>query len=213
MKRRFAPKRKLIRRKRIVRLMRRYGRRRIPQPIQYFKRTQYLSENTLSSNTADVFFNHFFTLSQVPDSTDFTNLYDQYCIKAVKITLIPRGNVADISVPGSYNGQSVGVFSVIDYDDTNLLTSIQKACEYPNMKMTRSHQQHSRYFKPRFNLNGVTNQGTGTVDTTMNTRGWLDCNRINVPHFGIKFALQQTPNVPQVYDVKIDYYLAFKNVR
>lgn len=208
-------RRRLVRkpRARVMRLRRGMIGRRIAQPVQYFKRSQYLSGNILTSNTSDTYVNQLFTLSQIPNSSEFTSLYDQYCIKGVKVTIIPRGNTAEIIVPGNYNGQSVGVFSVIDYDDTNTLSSIQAACEYQNMKMTRSTQQHSRYLKPRFNLNGIINQGTGVVDTMMNTRGWIDCNRINVPHFGLKWAFQQAVNAPLQYDVKIDYYLAFKNVR
>lgn len=212
-RRRAAPRRVANRRRRMMRRMR----RRMPQPVQYFKRSVYLSGNIVTSTTSDTFTNQFFALSNVPNSSEFTSLYDQYKINAVKVSLIPRGNTAEITAASGasavFQGQSVGVFSVIDYDDTALLTSINEACQYQNMKMSRATRTHSRYLKPRFNLQGITNQGTGATGPTMNTRGWIDCSQINVPHFGLKWAFQQNVNYNLQYDVKIDYYLAFKNVR
>jgi len=210
---RLAPRR----RRRNMRLRRGMIGRRIAQPVQYFKRSVYLSGNIVTSVTSDTFTNQFFALSSVPNYTEFTNLYDQYKINAVKVTLIPRGNTAEITASSGastvFQGQSVGVFSVIDYDDTAVLANINEACQYQNMKMTRATQQHSRFLKPRFNLLSVTNQGTGATGASQNTRGWLDCDYINVPHYGVKWALQQNVNYNLTYDVKIDYYLAFKNVR
>lgn len=202
---------------RIMRLRRGMIGRRVRQPVQYFKRSVYLSGNIVSSVTSDVFTNQFFALSNVPNNSEFTALYDQYRINGVKVTVIPRGNTAEITASSGastvYQGQSTGVFSVIDYDDTTPLANINEACQYQNMKMTRATQQHTRYLVPRFNLQGITNQGTGATGSMMNTRGWIDCTQINVPHFGLKWAFQQNVNYNLSYDVKIDYYLAFKNVR
>lgn len=215
MRRRYAPKRKLIRRKRMARRPMRMAKS-IRQPVQYFKRSVYFSGNLVTSITADTFISKFFTLNEVPNRSEFTSLYDQYRINGVKITWIPRGNVADIAPTGTagvFQGQSTGVFSAIDYDDATVPTSINQLNEYQNCKMTRATQMHSRYLKPRINLQGTTNQGTGATGATFNTRGWLDCTQDNVPHFGVKYAFQQSVNYAMTYDLKVDYYLAFKNVR
>lgn len=212
-KNRFARRMFIKSRRRAVNM----SKRGVRQPIQYFKRSVYLSGNILSSISNDVFQALNFTLSQVPSYTDFTTLYDQYRINGIKWTLIPRGNTAEITASSGastvFQGQSTGVFSAIDYDDNTAPTSINQLCEYQNMKMTRATQLHSRYLKPRVNTTGITNIGTGVTGPMMNTRGWLDCDFINVPHFGLKLALQQAVNYNLTYDVKIDFYLAFKNVR
>lgn len=214
------PKKNRFARRMFIRSRRRavtMSKRGVRQPIQYFKRSVYLSGNILSSTANDVFQALNFTLSQVPSYTDFTTLYDQYRINGIKWTLIPRGNTAEITAASGastvFQGQSTGVFSAIDYDDNTAPTSINQLCEYQNMKMTRATQLHSRYLKPRVNTTGITNIGTGVTGPMMNTRGWLDCDFINVPHFGLKLALQQAVNYNLTYDVKIDFYLAFKNVR
>ena len=182
----------------------------VKQPIHYFKRTQYNSGWTANLTSADNFANYYGSLGQVPGVADFTGLYDQYKILAMKLTLIPRGNQSDIGTASGTVAQSVGVFSVIDYDDNTNLTSISQACQYQNMKMTRSHQLHTRYFKPRI-LTSV--QSNVSNLNSVNTRGWLDINDTQVNHYGIKYALQISPNSSQSFDLKVDYYLAFKSVR
>lgn len=210
--RRYAAKRKLIRRKRWAG---RLARSRVPktlrQPIQYFKRSAYFSGWAANNTTADNFLVTFATLNSVPNASDFTTLYDQFRINGVKFTLIPRGNQSDIGTASGTVAQSVGVFSVIDYDDSNALTSLGQALQYQNMKMTRSHQIHSRYFKPRIMTSADATTG---IVMANNTRGWLDvATGADVKHLGIKYVLQQSPNSSQQFDLKVDYYLAFKCVR
>lgn len=210
--RKLAPKRRLIRRKTMMK--RRAIIPRSPrQPVQFFKRSVYYSGWTANSTTTDIFVNYFGALSVLPNVSEFTSLYDQYRINGIKVTLIPRGNQSDIGTASGTVAQSVGVFSVIDYDDINPLTSLNQAMQYQNLKMTRSHQIHSRYFKPRILNSVLANAGTGAVANAGSTRGWLDVTSDNIPHMGVKFVLQQSPNSVQTFDVKIDYFLAFKNVR
>lgn len=209
-RKRLLPKTATIRRTRYM-LRRSRMPRKVRQPIQYFKRSTYLAGWTANQLAVDTFGNYYASLNQVPTVSDFTGLYDQFRINAVKFTLIPRGNSSDITPTGTSAAQSVGVFSVIDYDDDTNLTSISQAMQYQNCKMTRSHQVHSRYFKPRIESTVTTNTGTAAA---LNTRGWLDVAAgADVKHFGIKFILQQAPNAVQTFDLKVDYYLAFKCVR
>ena len=190
------------------------GRGRIPgvkQPVQYFKRTDYLSGAITASSLADTFGTYVFSLAQIPDVSDFTNLYDQYQIKMVKWTIIPRGNSMDVQT-GLTTGQNMGVFSVLDYDDNTTPTTLDELMQYQNMRMTRSTQQHKRVLRPK--LRNAVVGSAGVIANGNNTRHtWIDCNNTTVPHYGIKYALQQLPNGSQIYDLKVDYYLAFKNVR
>lgn len=183
----------------------------IRQPVHYFKRTDYNSGFITATSTGDTFGTQVFSLASVPDVGDFTSLYDQYAIKMVKWTLIPRGNSMDVQT-GLATGQSMGVFSSIDYDDNTSPTSIDELCQYQNMKMTKSTQMHKRLLKPRVRNAVIGSAGVIANGYTTRTT-WVDCNNTTVPHFGLKFALQQLPNGTQIYDLKIDYYLAFKNVR
>lgn len=179
------------------------------QPVHYYKRTLYLSGALTASSAGDVFGAIDFRLNQLPNATDFTNLYDQYKIRGVKIMLIPRGNNSDV-ITGATSGQSMGVFSALDYDDVTPPTSIAQLCEYQNMKMTRSTSIHSRYFVPKPQINLLV-AGGGTSPALSGQ--WIDTALGVAPHYGFKYALQQLPNGTQLYDIKYTFYLAFKNVR
>lgn len=186
--------------------------RAVRQPVQFFKRSVYLSGALTASSAADVYGSNVFSLNAIPNHTEFTALYDQYKINMIKIQYIPRGNSTDIQT-GTTTGQSTGLFTVLDYDDNNVPTSIDELMQYQNMKMSRSHQIHKRIIKPLARINVVGSLGAGVNGMYGHRNPWIDCNSPNVPHFGIKYAIQQVPNGSQIYDVKIDYYLAFKNVR
>lgn len=175
------------------------------QPVHYFKRTLYAKAGRTSSTAADTFFGVQFTLNDVPNATEFTNLYDMYCIKAVKYTLIPRASETDTTQQVNPN-----IGSVIDYDDAGAPGSIDVMTQYQNFKLTRGNKIHSRYFKP-----AVAQEVYGTSLLTgysAKKNVWLDCDNIVVPHYAFKGFIQQT-SVAVSFDVKIDYYLAFKNVR
>lgn len=152
-------------------------------------------------------------MSQLAGFGEFQALFDQYKITRVKWSLIPRGNSSDITNGVATDaGSSVGVFSVLDYDDPAPLTSIGEACEYANMKMTRSTGTHTRTLKPKANMMMLTTTGA-SVPSGTGYGGWLDTSYSNIPHYGIKFVLQQAPSQNQQFDLKIDYSIALKNVR
>jgi len=175
------------------------------QPVQFFKRSVYLP-GWSSTGTSDVPGTFNFKLNDVPNVAEFTGLYDQYKINLVKFTIIPRGNTSEVTTAGN----SMGVFSVIDYDSNTTPTSLDELLQYQNMRMTRSTQQHKRVFRPvaRDAIVGSAGAITGGI-----YKGWLDCTNDNIPHYAIKYWFQALPSGIQQYDLKIDYYLAFKNVR
>lgn len=179
------------------------------QPVQYFTRSVY-NTATLSVAPGSIgYANSTFTLGLLPDASDFTNLYDQYRIMGVRVTLLPRGNSSDLITQGNI-GRS---FSVLDYDDNNVPSSINQLCQYPNMKMVSTHKAHSRYLVPKFQRDVAT--GLGTIAKNPST-GWIDCTRTDVLHYGVKWAVQGPPaaaGANLVYDQITTFYLAFKYVR
>lgn len=198
-----------MRRSRPLRRVRRI--RRVPN-VHYFKRSAYFAGFVTSSIANDTFSGTSFQLSQIAGFTEMAALFDQYKITSVKWSLIPRGNVSDItSATVANSASSVGVFSVVDFDDIAPFTNIQQACEYTNMKMTRSHQVHSRTLRPKVNVQMLTTLGAN-VPANTNNSPWLDTAYSNIPYYGIKWILQQSPNQAQQYDLKIDYIVACKNV-
>lgn len=188
-------------RRRPVYIRRKYSRR-IKQPTQYFTRSVYLPgyySLPASGVAAGAAIN--FSLSQLPNVTEFTGLYDQYKIKAVKCTLIPRHTEV---LAGTTNLQG-NMWSVLDYDDSNVPSNLDELLQYQNIKRTRMNQTHTRYFRPM----------TRTILSTgysPKRNQWIDCSDTTVEHRGVKFWFDSRL-APVTFDVQIKYYCAFKNVR
>lgn len=188
----------------------RYGRK-IKQPVHYFTRTAF-SPNFTQAVTTTASGNAInFQLGFIPSPTDFTTLYDQYKILAIKMQLVPRFTNAIVATGGT--NQILGnIWSVIDYDDTNTPTAVTELLQYQNCKRTRMDKIHTRYIKPRYNP-PVTG---GQVVQTPTRNEWIDIANANVPHNGIKFWFDQIagPAGTQLsFDLIVKYYFCCKNVR
>lgn len=199
MKRKSAPKRRLIRRKRLA--------RRVPRSakVHNFKRTVYLSGAVAGSTLLDVFGRSGFSLANVTNYTEFTALFDMYRINGVKVRFMPRANSSEAGT----NQGLVKFFTVVDYDDVSVPTSISQLLQYENVKITNTARDHTRYFKPKIAAQVFQNAvGTGYAPRS----GWIDCDNPTVEHYGLKWALQQLPAGNQSMDIAITYYMSFKHV-
>lgn len=180
------------------------GRNRARQPIHYFKRTAYYNGYISGSTTSDTGGALIGQLNQVPGYTEFTSLFDQYKIMAMKIRLSPRADSAEIGT----NQGLIKVFTAIDYDGGTAPTNIAGILQNESLKVSKANRDHVRYFRPRYNVNTTAVAGTGYKST----RGWLDCDNASVAHHGLQFVIQQLPAGVQSWDIVVTYYLAFKNV-
>lgn len=198
---RSGPKRSLIRRRRLARprLV-----RRVPNPVHYFKRTAYYSGYINGSTLADVGGNLIGQLSQVPNFGEFTALFDMYKILGMRFRFSPRANSAEVGT----NQGLIKFMTAIDYDSSTTTGTMADLLQYESLKVTQSNREHVRYIKPRI--------AQSVYQSALTTgyspgRGWIDCENNTVPHYGLRFLLQQLPAGNQSYDIQVTYYLAFKN--
>lgn len=173
--------------------------------VHKFNRTIFYNGAISGSTVVDTFGAQYFRLVDIPNYTEFTNLFDMYRIDAVKITFMPRGNSAEVGT----NQGLVKFFSVIDYDDITTPTAINDLLQYENLKVTNTAKNHSRTIRPKlakamYQTAIGTAYGAGT--------GWVDCANPTVPHYGLKWALQQLPAGTQNIDIMLKFYMSFKNV-
>lgn len=206
--RRSAPRRRLIRRRRMAR---RPIRRMIPRNpnVHNFKRKLFLQDYIAVSGTQVAGATQF-TISDLPSSTDFTNLFDQYRINKIVWKLIPKYTEVAL-VPGSatQNANLQQIHSVLDYDDATAPTSISQLTQYQNHKMTRGNQVHTRVLIPKVEtmVNGASNAPKSYV--------WIDCDDTTVFHRGVKFIVPSpgTTGTTLYYDAEFTFYISCKNVR
>lgn len=179
----------------------------IGQPVQYFKRTVWLPGwNTTTAGT-NSFTGLNFRLSQLPNITDFTNLYDQYKICGVKVEVIPQYDNAQVNAtPVAIVTQN---FHVTDYDDSTTPPNMDALMQHQDVKRVPSTRIIKKFIKPCF-ATQIFN--TGITSTYGARRGWIDCATPDTEHYGMKFGFSANP-VAFTYGLRMTFYLAFKQVR
>lgn len=184
--------------------------------IHYFKRTFKVSHSitnsnfqTIASNLTGPVYNEF-KLTDVPNYTDFTNLYDTYKICAIKRKYIFNKNSSEAGNTGTYEMPTL--LTVNDFNDDAALTSENEALEYASCKQTRMDRITKRYFKPTIQVVA----GTASSTDYMKTK-WTSTEAPDRIHRGIKEAVigtsTGTPLVVGQLFVYTTYYIACRTPR
>lgn len=211
------PYRRNYRKRPTLRRRRRYTRRRIMRrpltkralKVHHFKRTFALDYIT-SAAGADVLGAFNFYLAQLPNYTEFTNLYDQYRINKILIKFVPNVNSADVAASAT-----IAQFNtVLDFNDSTPLASLNNCFEYGNWRMTRGTQVHTRIFTPS-SLDAVANTG-GTTPSFVNPtwKQWIATSSANIPHFGLKYCAEPTASAGDIdWRPYVTMYFSCKSVK
>lgn len=175
------------------------------QKLYLFKRFCNYGELYLSSvNPIYGAFN--FSLSDLPNASEFTSLYDMYKINCVKITFYPQQTVSN-SINTAYNANaSSRFFTVIDYNDSNSPTSLDELRQYQSCKITPVLRQHKRViYKPKI------------LDTNgFSISPWMSTATPNANYLGLKYAAEPTDatlGASMIYTVEAKLYMSFRNVK
>jgi len=185
------------------------------QRVKYFKRKARLADLTAISSTGSTgspVTKYTFSISSLPDYTEFTTLFDQWKLTGVQLKFIPQLNQSAV------NGSTVifptcTLHTVIDYDGGIFSnpSTLNDLLEYDTHRMTMGTRTHTRYFKPKF-LASLNPSGY------KETNGWIPTDSINVQYNSL-YAKIETPNAAtswfpdMIYQVYATYYLAMKSVK
>jgi len=171
-----------------------------------FVRTQTFA---IAKAAADNGYAYQFFLAGLPDSTDFTNLYDQYRILKVHVRLVLNTPNISTAYPR--------ITSVVDYDDSAAPTVETELLQYPNAKVCQfgpSTVQHEFEFVPRAAT--AMFQGVTTGYALAKAGQWLDGGYPAISHYGVKFFITNynstsTPNT--TITMYASYQVQMKNAR
>lgn len=186
--------------------------------VHYYKRKVALDSVVHLTAGAPVLGTYTFQLSDLPGATDFSNLYDAYKLKGVKMYFIPVSNVVT-NVTGGTGGYpstlySNRLFTAIDYNDASAPTSVDSIREYQNSKWSPYNRIHKRWIRPKI----ISTDGTTTSNTQfpVGAQPWLPTSSAS-PYYGaLKFGMDPIDGVVAstadiLYRVEATYYLSFKN--
>lgn len=177
---------------------------------------------TISNNSFP--YSMAFTLSDVGNLTEFTNLFDRYMITGVKVMFHLLSNPdVDTTQTGVGAVPSIQVYPRLWYardNDDASLTTLASLKEFGNVKcrVLKPNVVTSVYVAYPRTAVGIS-QTSGLQASGVNKPMWLDCGYPNVNHYGLKFALDygsvSVTGASNIFRVKLElkYYFKCKDVR
>jgi len=139
-----------------------------------------------------------------PDFTDFTSLFDVYRITHVRVTFTP--------IQQNVLSAAARFFTVIDYDDANVLPSAGAAEEYDTCQVSTIDNSScvTRVFRPKYALAAYSGVFTSFAQSSGQ---WLDAASSTVAHYGLKWITDPDTAVKTVYRIDVLGVLQFMHVR
>jgi len=166
---------------------------------------------TVTAGTIDSGLGRRFRLADLPSSTDFTNLFDQYRIVAVEAMYVFSTHI--LASQARYPRLTFAV----DYSDSGNPASESAVLEYQNAETFQFGQvKHTfkRMFKPRAALAAYEGAFSGYGQAPANM--WFDCADSSIEYYGTKEWLSNyntTSATGAVVNVYHRYHLEFKNAK
>jgi len=142
-----------------------------------------------------------FFLSDLPVSSDFVNLFDQYRIVSVDMHMCPR---VSANLPTSGNSYSVFHYA-LDYTDVTAPTSNEELYQMSSCKRVNCNGSKDFHIKLKPQAaetywSGLTASGYGAAKEG----AWINTSSPSVQHYGVKYAWNCN------YATQIDVYITFQ---
>lgn len=155
-----------------------------------------------------------YALQKLPNSSEFTNLYDMYKIKGVKVIFEYLHN--DSSADGLTNFGLPTLCTVNDYDDGTIPANTGEMMQYQSFRMRRMDKPIKLYMRPAISCEAY--KSALTTGYTSRWGQWIDIGNPDLPHYGFKWAVlsanaSHSDRTIGVVRILFKYYLSFKGVR
>jgi len=173
----------------------------------------------LARGVADSGFSWSFALSDLPNSNEFTNLYDSWRLDAVEIVLELATLTSAIGAIASPAMPTLIIYP--DYDDATAPTGIsvaEQVSQAERFTFSAAKPSFSRRVVPRAAIALATTSG-GVLAGALNMKQpFIDCAYPSSVHFGVKawIANYNTSTVGEsgaILNVSFRYHLTMRNPR
>lgn len=176
-----------------------------------FLRTQALTDVAFTQLTIPSGRSNDYRISDLPNYTDFTAMYDQYKICGIKHKFVFERNSSDVGATAA-STMIPTLITVNDYNTPAGLSDENQALQYASCKQSRLDRVTSRYYKPVSDTAPVASGQSANPK-----RQWLNTSVIDHPHHGMICSVTtsgtsgtETLGVLKVYTT---YYIACRSPR
>lgn len=193
----------------------------VPAKLQC-KRTFYNGAWQFGTAQTSDYWRYFsYTLGQLPTVTEFTSLFDEYKINAIKVTFRPSYDSVPSDAPALNvnTGPQAYAHIFIDPAQTALPAGVYNSAtlnsflENDKIRTVTANRPFSVYFRPMIR-DAV--QGTG-ANAELRRSKYIRSNETGAVYSGFNMFLQQnnfsTSNSRISLDMFVTYYMTFKNMR
>ncbi len=153
-----------------------------------------------------------FHLTDVPNSTDFTSLFDQYRFVEVRIKFVPTtGNFG----PSTSSTDFPKLMTVIDYDDATTPLNEDEMRQYETYQVTPNTQAVERVIQPPLAAL-ASYSGAFTSYAQAPRTMWFDCASAGIEFYGLKWYVPPISVVSGSYvlwTMEATYTLQFRRPR
>lgn len=201
----YRRKKKVVQRKKLV-----VPRKRITSYTHRFVRN--FDSGTISGNAlyAPYLSGASFSLSQVPNASEFTSLFDMYKLTYV---ILKFYLTIDPSAQTATTATFPRIWLAADYDDATAPSTLDDLRQHARVRDTVLTPNRPVIFKVRPAIASTIYQ-TG-VSSTYGPRwnAWIDCQNSSTPWYGLKWGLDDFTNTNYRLKIEGKMYFACKDVR
>lgn len=153
-----------------------------------------------------------FSLSALPDYSDFQLLFDQYRIVKIDVMLHPQANFLNYAGMGTLSALPIMYYS-FDADGPLGTPTQSELLEKQGVKFKQMTKPFTLHIKPRV-LTGLTDGTGAVVSAGVKYAPWIDCSDSMIQHFGFKYYMANLNGSPSLDITMIcRYYIECKGVQ
>lgn len=150
-----------------------------------------------------------FTLANLPNVSEFQNLFDHYYISYVKLYF-------QLNIDPAAGAASTAAYPVMyyarDYDDVAAPTNLDDMYQHGNLKRAVLHPNRLVTIGIRPATNELVFNGV-TSSYSPKWRQWVDMANTGVPFYGLKFALENWNLPGSALFIRAKYWIKCKGTR
>lgn len=158
----------------------------VRKDVHYFTRS--FAQSVISGNVVNAPWvgAYSFSLSQLPGLTDFTTLFDRYKITHVQLKFYLK---QDPSAQAAASAIYPKLYSVKDYDDATSPANVDELRQHSKCRIAVLHPNRPVTLNVKPAVLAQAYRGVSTVTYSPQWKTWIDMAQTDVPHYGLKLAI------------------------
>lgn len=169
------------------------------RPVYKFTRTFEGGVDVACDGINPSLYGFTFQLSNLPNSTDFTNLFDLFRITHIEVEWTPEYTELTDAAPIS-NAVNIRFNSCVDISDGSAPSNVQAVLQYGNLHATGITKVHKIKFVPAI-----------LMDALIPCMCWVPTSAPTTKHYAVKVAVEPT-GVAMTFRSKVKFWLECANV-